>query len=118
MVARVLIADDSTFMRNLLDAVLSNTHTIIGKATNGVEAVVEFEESHPDVVLMNIVMPIQDGIEATAEIKSQAPDAAVIICTSNEQEAMMRRAIEAGADAYVTKPFQKDSLLATVEDVL
>ena len=118
MTARVLIVDDSKFMRSLLRAVLEDEHVIVGEAGNGVEAIVGYEEHDPDVVTMNVKMPIKDGIEATAEITEDDPDARVIICTSSEQEAVMKRAIEANADGYVTKPFQKESLLEAIDDAL
>ncbi|MES3162006.1 MAG: response regulator, partial [Halorubrum sp.] len=68
MVTRVLIADDSEFMRNLLREILEGEFEIVGEAENGVEAVNMYEEYGPDLVMMDIVMPIRDGIEATTEI--------------------------------------------------
>ena len=90
MAVDVLIVDDSDFMRNLLREILEGEHNIVGEAENGVEAVELFKEHAPDIVMMDIAMPIQDGIEATDEIKGVAPDATVIMCTSVEQEEMMK----------------------------
>ena len=84
--AEVLIADDSAFMRNLLREILEEDHTIVGEVENGVEAVEVFTEEHPDLVMMDIVMPIRDGIEAT--------------------------------DGYITKPFQKPSVMEAIQDVV
>jgi len=116
--AEVLIADDSEFMRNLLREILEEDHTIVGEVENGVEAVEVFKEEKPDLVMMDIVMPIRDGIEATDEIKTASPDANVIMCTSVGQEEKMKEAVKAGADGYITKPFQKPSVMEAIQDVV
>jgi two-component system chemotaxis response regulator CheY len=116
--ADVLIADDSEFMRNLLREILEEDHTIAGEVENGVEAVEVFDETEPDLVMMDIVMPIRDGIEATDEIKTDNPEATVIMCTSVGQEEKMKEAVEAGADGYITKPFQKPSVMEAIQDVV
>ncbi|WP_436906977.1 chemotaxis protein CheY [Halosimplex marinum] len=114
----VLIADDSEFMRNLLREILEEDHNIVGEVENGVEAVETYKEAQPDLVMMDIVMPIRDGIEATDEIKSANPEANVIMCTSVGQEEKMKEAVKAGADGYITKPFQKPSVMEAIEDVV
>jgi two-component system chemotaxis response regulator CheY len=116
--ADVLIADNSEFMRNLLREILKDDHTIVGEVENGVEAVEMFKEEEPDLVMMDIVMPIRDGIEATDEITNKSSDTNVIMCTSVGQDETMEQAIEAGADGYIIKPFQKPSVVDTVEDVV
>ncbi|QSG15689.1 chemotaxis protein CheY [Halapricum desulfuricans] len=114
----VLIADDSEFMRNLLREILEEDHQIVGEVENGVEAVETYKEENPDLVMMDIVMPIRDGIEATDEIKNTDPNANVIMCTSVGQEEKMKEAVKAGADGYITKPFQKPSVMEAIEDVV
>jgi len=114
----VLIADDSEFMRNLLREILEEDHQIVGEVENGVEAVEVYKEENPDLVMMDIVMPIRDGIEATDEIKTDDPDATVIMCTSVGQEEKMKEAVKAGADGYITKPFQKPSVIEAIEDAV
>lgn len=116
--AEVLIADDSEFMRNLLREILEENHTIVGEVENGVEAVEVFKEKQPDLVMMDIVMPIRDGIEATDEIKNTDSSANVIMCTSVGQEEKMKEAVKAGADGYITKPFQKPSVMEAIQDVV
>ena len=117
MARSVLVVDDSAFMRNLLKQLLEDDHEVVGEAENGVEAVELYNELDPDVVTMDVVMPIRDGIEATAEIKGGNPNASVIMCTSVGQEEKMREAVEAGADGYITKPFQKPNVLEAIDDV-
>jgi len=118
MPTTVLIADDSEFMRNLLREILEEDHEIVAEAENGVDAVERYEELNPDLVMMDIVMPIRDGIEATAQIKKGDPSATVIMCTSVGQEEKMKEAVRAGADGYITKPFQKPSVIQAIRDVV
>ena len=114
----VLIADDSEFMRSLLREILEEEYAIVGEAENGVEAIELYNENDPDLVMMDIVMPIRDGIEATSEITETDPGAKVIMCTSVGQEEKMKSAIRAGAEGYITKPFQKPSVLSEIESVV
>ena len=114
----VLIADDSEFMRSLLREILEEEYAIVGEAENGVEAIELYNENNPDLVMMDIVMPIRDGIEATNEITDTDPGAKVIMCTSVGQEQKMKSAIQAGAQGYITKPFQKPSVLDEIENVV
>ncbi|MFC4551445.1 MULTISPECIES: chemotaxis protein CheY [Halorussus] len=118
MAKNVLIVDDSEFMRNLLREILEEEFEIAGEAENGVEAVEMYNETQPNLVMMDIVMPIRDGIEATTEIKDNNPDSNVIMCTSIGQEEKMKKAIKAGADGYITKPFQKPSVMDAINDVI
>ena len=118
MAKRVMIADDSEFMRNLLREILEGDFEIVGEAENGVEAVDLYNEHDPDIVMMDIVMPIRSGIEATGEITDDDPDANVIMCTSVGQEEKMKEAIKAGASGYITKPFQKPNVLEAINDVI
>jgi len=115
---KVLIADDSEFMRSLLREILEEEYAIVGEAENGVEAIELYNENDPDLVMMDIVMPIRDGIEATNEITDTDPGAKVIMCTSVGQEQKMKSAIQAGAQGYITKPFQKPSVLDEIESVV
>ena len=115
---RVLIADDSEFMRSLLHEILSDEFEIVGEAENGVEAVEFYQERDPDFVMMDIVMPIKDGIEATETITQHDESACVIMCTSVGQEEKMKAAVKAGAKGYITKPFQKPSVLKAINKVV
>jgi two-component system chemotaxis response regulator CheY len=118
MAKQVLLVDDSEFMRNLLREILEEEFDIADEAENGVEAVEMYKEYEPDLVMMDIVMPIRDGIEATSEIKEFDSGAHIIMCTSIGQEEKMKKAVKAGADGYITKPFQKPSVMDAISDVL
>ena len=118
MTRDVLLVDDSEFMRNLLREILEEEFDIVGEAENGVEAIELYKEHQPDLVMMDIVMPIRDGIEATAKIKEVDAAANVIMCTSIGQEEKMKKAVKAGADGYITKPFQKPSVMDAINNVI
>ncbi len=105
-------------MRNLLREILEEEFEIVGEGKNGVEAVDLYRKHDPDLVLMDVVMPIRDGIEATTAITDDDPDANVVMCTSVRQEEKMEMAVEAGASGYITKPFQKPSVLEAIRDVV
>ena len=103
--ATVLIADDHTLFAEALEAILladGRVH-VVGRAQNGAEAVRLATELEPDVVLMDISMPVMDGIEATARIRERTPDAAVLILTGSNSPQDIDAARRAGAAGYVTK---------------
>ncbi|MFC7072466.1 response regulator [Halovenus rubra] len=111
----ILLVDDSTFMRSLYRVLLEQSAlTIVGEASNGVEGVDAYKEHNPDVVVMNIRMPVLDGISVTEKIMAYDPDAAIVICSGNAQEEKIIEAKQAGAVDYITKPFQRDSFLQAV----
>jgi len=114
----VLIVDDSHFMRNLLTQILEGEFDIVGEASNGAEAVKMYKEREPDIVMMDVVMPKCNGIKATAAIKKLDPNARVIMCTSVGQREKMKLAVKAGADGYVTKPFEEESVMKALQDVV
>ncbi|MFW6385349.1 MAG: chemotaxis protein CheY [Halodesulfurarchaeum sp.] len=118
MARDVLLVDDSEFMRNLLREILDGEFDIVDEAENGVEAVELYKKHRPDLVMMDIVMPIRDGIEATGKIKQLDSNANVIMCTSIGQEEKMKKAVKAGADGYITKPFQKPSVMDAIDNVI
>jgi len=116
--ANIMLVDDSKFMRALLKKVLAGTHTVVGEAENGVEAVDLYDQLSPDLVMMDVVMPHMDGILATNNIVGKHPEAKVIMCTSVGQDEKVKAAIKAGARGYITKPFQGPSVLKEVESLL
>ena len=118
MTVNVMIVDDSQFMRVLLKKILIPEYTIVGEATNGIEAVKMYEDLKPEVVTMDVVMPKMNGIEATAHIMKRHPDARIVMCTSVGQEEKMKKAISAGAKGYVTKPFQGPKVMQEIQGAL
>jgi DNA-binding NarL/FixJ family response regulator len=112
----VLIADDSSLFVDALAAVLSGEPEIavVASARDGEEALRLTREVAPDVVLMDISMPVMDGFDATRRIKQEHPQTAVLMLTGSAAPADMRRAEAAGASAYVTKDRMAVDLVATI----
>ena len=115
MSQRVLIVDDAAFMRMMIKDILSkNGFEVVGEAVNGQEAVSKYSELKPDLVTMDITMPEKDGIEALKEIKSNDPDAKVIMCSAMGQQSMVIDAIQNGAKDFIVKPFQPDRVMEAI----
>ncbi len=115
---RVVIADDALFMRNLLRDILEKTgFEVVGEATNGAEAVELYREHRPDLVTMDIVMPLKSGIEALEEIVREDPDARVVMCSALGQESLVLEAVQAGAKDFIVKPFKEERVVEVVRRI-
>jgi two-component system chemotaxis response regulator CheY len=118
MAKRVLVVDDALFMRNMIkDIFASGGFEVVGEAANGQEAVEKYQELHPDLVTMDIVMPFKSGIEAVREILKADASAMVVMCSALGQESLVMEAIEAGALDFIVKPFRAEDVLAVVKKV-
>ena len=119
MAKRVLVVDDALFMRNMIkDIFASGGFEVVGEAANGQEAVEKYNELHPDLVTMDIVMPFKSGIEAVREILKSDSGAMVVMCSALGQESLVMEAIEAGALDFIVKPFRAEDVLAVVKKVM
>ena len=119
MKARVLIADDASFMRQMIREIIEpEGYEVVGEATNGVEAAEQYGELHPDLVTMDIVMPKRSGIDAVKAILEEHPKACVVMCSALGQETLVMEALQAGARDFIVKPFKPDSVLTTLRKVL
>ena len=117
--ARVLVADDASFMRQMIrEIVESEGFEVCGEASDGIEAVDEFKKLHPDVVTMDIVMPLKSGIDAVRGIIALDPGACVVMCSALGQETLVAEAIQAGAKDFIVKPFKPDAVIETLKKVL
>jgi NarL family two-component system response regulator LiaR len=116
---RILIADDHAVVREGLAAILAAQPdlSLVGEATDGVEAVALAQELHPDVILLDLVMPRKDGLAAIREIKRTNPDAHILILTSFADDERVFPAIKAGALGYLLKDTPRGQLLQAVRDV-
>ena len=101
---RVLLAEDHTIVRKGLRALLDDETDIevVGEAEDGRETVRQVERVHPDVVLMDITMPLLNGVEATRQIKAQHPEVQVLGLTRHENEEYIYQLLRAGASGYVS----------------
>ena len=119
MAKNILICDDAAFMRMMIKDILTkNGYTIVGEAENGQKAVEKYNETKPDLVMMDITMPEMDGIQALKKIKSTDPNAAIIMCSAMGQESMVIEAIKSGAKDFIVKPFKPERILKTVTGLL
>lgn len=119
MSIRVLIVDDALFMRNMLKEIMSKGgFEVVGEAANGLEAIERYRELQPDLVTMDIVMPLKSGIEALGEIIQEFPEANIVMCSALGQEALVVEAVETGAKDFIVKPFKEDQVLEIVHRIV
>ena len=105
----ILICDDSILARKSLKAAINSyaSGATFYEATNGEQSVSLYKEHHPDMVLLDIVMPLKDGISATKEIIKENADATIIIVSSVGTQLQLKKAIEAGAKDFIQKPINQ-----------
>ena len=116
---RLLLADDHTLVRQGLRQLCEGLggFTVVGEAENGAQAVALAQALHPDVILMDIVMPDVDGVEAIRQIMRETPGARMIALTMYRQEQYMLDAIRAGVRGYLLKTVDAEELIASIEAV-
>jgi two-component system chemotaxis response regulator CheY len=111
MSKKVLVADDAGFVRELLiQACESMGYVIVGEARDGNEAIELALTLNPDVVLMDLVMPHFNGLEATLKILEHLPDTAIVACSSLDDENTLALALRSGCRAFLRKPFNRNSV--------
>jgi DNA-binding NarL/FixJ family response regulator len=115
-VLRVLLADDHEIVREGLISLLADEHDIqvVGEAANGREAVDQAYRLRPDVVIMDVAMPLINGDDATRQIKLHLPQTRVIALSMYEEAEMVEKMRRAGAEGYVLKTAPSDQLLAAI----
>ena len=112
MAKSVLICDDAAFMRVMIKDILTkNGYDVAGEAENGLKAVEKYNETKPDLVMMDITMPEMDGIQALKKIKEADANAM-------GQQAMVIESIQSGAKDFIVKPFQADRVLEAVKKAI
>ena len=113
--ARLLIVDDHEVIRFALRSILGRKWVVCGEASNGVEAIELTAALRPDVVILDLTMPVMNGIEAAEKIKTIAPTAKIVVFSMHEVPATAR---EIGADAFVSKSSVHTELPMAIERVL
>ncbi len=112
----VLIVDDSRTSRRFLRDILERAgYNIIGEAVNGQEGFDQYVKLQPDIVTMDVTMPVMDGIESLQLIKKNNPNAKVVMITAAGQKDTMVEAVKFGAVEFITKPFLEESVLAALK---
>ncbi|WP_134685835.1 response regulator [Brevibacillus migulae] len=117
--ARILVVDDAAFMRmQLTDILQKGGHEVVGHAENGQDAIEKYTQLKPDLVTMDITMPVMEGIDAVKGIKQFDPNAKVIMCSAMGQQSMVVNAIQAGAKDFIVKPFQPDRVIEAIAKIV
>jgi len=116
----ILVADDDPDILSIVSMSLETQGYTVYKATNGREAVDLAKQHHPDLVLMDMMMPIVSGYEAVAELKADAAtrDITIVGLSAKAMATDMERATDVGIDGYITKPFRIAQVLTVVESYL
>jgi CheY-like chemotaxis protein len=120
MTNKILIVDDTETMRVAQQMILNQFDYSIEMAANGAEALEKININKPDLVLMDIMMPVMDGIECCRTIKTndKLNDIKIIMVTTRSEYARVKEAFAAGCDDYINKPIDKDELITKVKDLL
>lgn len=117
--ANILIVDDSRTSRRILRGVLeAEGYTIIGEAANGQEGYDMYVQYKPDLVTMDITMPVMDGVQSLKKIKADFPDAKVIMVTAAGQKHNVVEAVQSGAADFIPKPFDVEQIKSTLKKIL
>lgn len=113
---RVLIVDDISFIRSVIkDILVGGGFRVVGEASDGAQALALYKAIKPDVVLLDINMPVLNGIETLKRIKKINKDAVVIMCSSLGDQENIINAISLGAKDFVVKPFRKERILSAIK---
>ena len=114
---RILIADDHAVIRKQVRLILeeSRRFEVCAEAEDGAEAVEEARRLKPDVVILNVSMPVLNGLEAAREIKAKLPESSIVILSANADKQFIEEARKIGAGAYVAKTKAREALVKAVE---
>jgi two-component system chemotaxis response regulator CheY len=109
---RLLVVDDALFMRKMICGVAAEAGwEVVGEAGDGAEAVVLYDRLRPDLVTMDLVMPVMGGLEALRQIRARDPQAQVVVVTALDQKQALMDSIRDGAIDFIVKPFERQRVL-------
>lgn len=117
---RILLADDHSVVRMGLEALITTEPglSVVGHAADGEEAVIQYRTLHPDVVVMDLLMPKKSGSQATAEIRAAFPAARILILSTSDGDDDVYRALQAGAAGYILKSSPGEQLIPAIHAVM
>ena len=116
--SRVLITDDSLLQRRSLSAMVTDAGHAVETACNGQEALEKIQANPPDCLLLDMLMPIMDGIQVLEQLESQGIKLPVMVLTADVQEWLKDRCMELGVNTFLNKPVQQDQLRHALENIL
>ncbi len=118
MAYTVLVVDDSKTSRKILTDVLTRMGLeVIGEAANGEEGFLKYKELRPDIVTMDITMPVMNGLESLLLIKHEDENAKVVMITAAGQKNNLMQAVKAGAEEFLTKPLEEDEIRRVIGEI-
>jgi len=117
--AKIMVVDDAAFLRAMLkDILIKAGHEIVSEAGNGKEAIERYKTFRPDLVTMDITMPVMEGVEAVKEIRKLDPKANIVMCSAVGQRNLIIEAIQNGAKDFIIKPFHTSRVLEAVDKAI
>ena len=117
--AKIMIADDSDAIRLVLSDILSiGEHEVIGEAIDGADAVEKYSQIKPDVLLLDLAMPKKDGLTVVKEVIQNDSNAKIILITASDNQKVIHDCLNAGAIAYISKPFDFDNVLKIISNAV
>jgi two-component system, chemotaxis family, chemotaxis protein CheY len=110
---RLLVVDDALFMRKMICGVAAEAGwEVVAEGSNGAEGVALYQQHRPDLVTMDLVMPVMGGLEALRQIRAIDRDAKVVVVTALDQKQVLLDAIRDGAIDFIVKPFERERVLS------
>ena len=116
--ARILIVEDDRRIARFLEIELVHLNHEVRKVDNGIDALIEFEEFKPDIVILDLMLPEMDGVEVARRIREKSESVGIIMLTALSETKDKVKGLRSGADDYVVKPFETEELLARIEALL
>ena len=118
MAITVLVVDDSKTSRKMLTDVLTRMGLeVIGEAVNGEDGFLKYKELRPDIVTMDITMPVMNGLESLLLIKHEDENAKVVMITAAGQKNNLMQAVKAGAEEFLTKPLEEEEIRRVIGEI-
>ena len=114
----VMIVDDSLFMRKILHGILAEKgYTVTAEAASGIEAMKNLHTNHPDIILLDIILPDSNGLDLLKSIVAACPDSKVVVCSSIGEALVIRKALDLGAKAFIQKPFTPEKVAEVLKNL-
>ncbi|MDD2367461.1 MAG: response regulator [Desulfuromonadaceae bacterium] len=114
----VMIVDDSLFMRKILRGILvENGYIVTSEASSGIEAMRNLHSNHPDLIILDIILPDSNGLELLESIIAASPESKVVVCSSIGQEQVIQKSLDLGAKSFIQKPFTPEKVTEVLESL-
>lgn len=119
MTYKILLVDDSYYMRTVLrDILQDNNFDIVGEAASGASAIKLATENMPDLITLDLILPDNTGLDVLKTIKKDRPEVKVVIVSAVGQESVVEQAMALGAEAYIVKPFIEEKVIEVIKNIL